>query len=378
MRPRNLPGGLIPAAGLILGLAAGAGASPHAGHAAPFHSPQSRFVTRVPTAADLYDRSLDADDHFSYRGRQVTNYWRSGRLAAVIVSHRARDLRRLDYLAPERLQGRKFISDGRQEWQYDPGQRVVRHRLLAPNADAVADAAAAYALLKTNYLVSVLPQKQTWANRKVFLLTITRRNNHLLARKLWIDAATGLALKRESYREATEEGKPSKPLAKLTVTVAYTDINFRPNLTRDVFDPARLTRPGVRVLEEKRDAETPISVTSVPRRLGGWLTPTSLAGYQLVGAALTSGKRPLLHLRYSDGLNLVSLFEQRRTETRQPTRVPRAMRPLRVGSLQGHIISHASLTAINWDTDAFNLTLMGEIAQRTLQQLAAAVGDRRP
>ena len=121
-----------------------------------------------------------------------------------------------------------------------------------------------------------------------------------------------------------------------------------------------------------------MDVDAVPRQLGGWLTPASLAGYQLVGAAITGGRQPLLHLRYSDGLNLVSLFEQRRTQTRQPTRVPRAMRPLRVGDLPGHVISHASLTAINWDTAAFNLTLMGEIAQRTLQQLAATVDARRP
>lgn len=372
MRPRNLWIGL---AGLILAASA-AGAAPRTARPKKNGGPRPHFVTRIPTAAGLYDRSLDADDHFSYRGRQVTNYWRSGRLVAVIVSHRAPDQRRLDYLAPERLQGRKFLSDGRQEWQYDPRQRVINHRTLAPNTDAVADAAAAYALLKTNYLVAVAPQKQAWVGRKVFLLTISRRSNHLLSRRLWIDAATGLALKRENYREVLE-GKRLE--AKLTVTVAYTDISFRPKLTRFSFDPGRLAnRPGVRFVEEKRDSEQPIAISSVPRQLGGWLTPASLAGYKLVGAAITRGNRPLLHLRYSDGLNLVSLFEQRRTQTRQPTRVPRAMRPLKVGTVPGHVISHASLTAINWDTPALNLTLMGEIAQRTLQQLAATVGDRRP
>ena len=374
MRLRN-PWERVGAVGLLLGVAGVVGVGPCAARPRTFHPTPPRFVTHVPTAADLYDRSLDADDHFSYGGRQVTNLWRSGRLVAVIVSHRAPDLRRLDYLAPEALQGRKFLSDGRQEWQYDPRQRVIRHRRLAPNADAVADAAAAYALLKTNYLVSVAPQKQVWANRKVFLLMVRRRSNNLLARRLWIDAATGLVLKRENYREVVE-GK--RPAAKLALTVAYTDINFRPQLTRFAFDPSRLTRrPGVRVAEEVRDAEKPIPLTSVPSQLGGWLTPASLAGYQLVGAALTSARRPLLHLRYSDGLNLVSLFEQRRTQTRQPTRVPHS-RPLQVGSLPGRVVHRASLTAINWDTAAFNLTLMGEIAQQTLQQLAAAVDGRRP
>ncbi|MBV9848520.1 MAG: hypothetical protein JO250_02415 [Armatimonadetes bacterium] len=379
MRPHSpLPRSAAAAAlGLMFGLTAAAPAAPRPARTSGSHAARPRFVTRVPTAADLYNRSLDADDHFSYRGRQVTTYWLSGRAVAVIVSHLAVNLRRLDYIAPERLQGRKSISNSRERWEYDPRRRLLYHYRLAPDADAVADAATAYALLKTNYLVAVAPQKQTYDNRKVFLLAIKRRRSGTLARRLWIDAATGLVLKRESYREAYEDRKLA---AKLAVTVAYADINFRPRLTRAEFDPARLARrPGVRVVEQKRDPEGPIPVASVPRQLGGaWLTPASLAGYRLVGAALTSGRRPLLHLRYSDGLNLVSLFEQRRTQTRQPTRVPGTMRPLRVGSASGHVVSHASLTAINWDTAAFNLTLMGEIAQKTLQQLAAAVGDRRP
>ena len=236
--------------------------------------------------------------------------------------------------------------------------------------------AAAYALLKTNYLVAVVPQKQTWANRKVFLLTIRRRSNHLLARKLWMDAATGQVLKRESYRDLFEGGEWQ---AKLAVTVAYTDINFHPSQTRISFDPARLARPAEsarRGGSARRREAGPRLV--VPRQLGGWLTPASLAGYRLVGAAVTerqaASAAPAL-LRWPEpGLAV------RAAAHADPaaTRVPGTMRPLRVGSLQGHVISHASLTAINWDTAAFNLTLMGEIAQRTLQQLAATGMTGRP
>ena len=377
MQPHNVLLRRAGAAGSALALMLPASAAPRA---LPLHhnvprASQARFVMRVPTAADLYGRSLNADDYFSYRGRQITTNWRSGQSAAVIVSHRAPNLHRLDYVSPESLQGRKSLSDGRQEWRYDPRRRLVYHLRLDPNADAVADAAAAYTLLKANYNVAVIPQKQIWANRKVFLLTIQRRSNHLPVRKLWIDAATGLVLKRESYRAISEGGRVA---AKLSVTVAFTEISFRPHLTRAAFDHVRLARPGTPVSEEKAGAENPIPLASVSRQLGGaWLTPPSLAGYRLVSAAVTNGPRPRLHLRYSDGLNLVSLFELRRTTTHLPTRVPHS-RPLQVGRLSGRVVHRASLTAINWDSSVFNLTLMGEIAQKTLLQLAAAVGDHHP
>ena len=319
-------------------------------------------VPRPPNAATLYKRSLKADDLYSYRGRQITTYWRTGRAVAVIVAHRAPALRRIDYLAPDSRRGSSVVTDGAQEWQYDARRRELQHRRLAPDADAVADAAEGYDLLRSNYVLQVLPQARTWADRKVFLLTITRRSNRTTARKLWVDVATGVVLKRESYRE---DGK-------LALTVAFSDVSYRAPLPRGLFDLSSLSaRPGVKTVEERANGESSVSLGVVARQLGGAArAPARLAGYRLVSAALTpEGKT--LHLRYSDGLNLVSLFEQRRTQLRRPTRVPPAMRPTHVGRRDGYVSHHAALTALNWDTGALNLTLMGEIAESALQGLAA-------
>ncbi len=330
--------------------------------AAPLPAPA---VPHLPTAAALYQRSLNADDLYSYRGRQITTYWRSGRAVAVIVSHRAPSLRRIDYLAPDAQRGRSWVSDETQEWQFDPEKKQLLHRRLAPNADAVADAAARYDLLRANYILQVVPQAKTWADRKAFVVTITRKADRTPARRLWIDAASGVVLKRESYRE---DGK-------LALTVAYSDINFHVPLPRAVFDLSALaSRPGVRQIEEKPSAETTQPLASVGKLLGGKaVAPGSLAGYQLVSAALAgSGARPLLHLRYSDGLNLVSLFEQPRTQLKRPTRVPSAMRPAQIGRHAGYVSRRASLTLFNWDMGPLNVTLMGEIAEPSLHALALA------
>lgn len=334
------------------------GAAPR--RAAPDKPPT--IPARPPNAATLYKRSLKADDLYSYRGRQITTYWRTGRAVAVIVSHRAPTLRRIDYLAPDHLRGSSVVTDAAQEWQYDSRHRHLLHRRLAPGAEAVADAAESYDLLRANYVLQVLRQARTWADRKVFLLTVTRRFGRTTARRLWVDAATGLVLKRENYRE---DGK-------LALTVAFSDVTFRAPLPRDLFDLSTLAaRPGVTTVEERPSGEVTVGLGSVARQLGGKArAPASLAGFRLVSAALTrQGKT--LHLRYSDGLNLVSLFEQRRTQLSRPTRVPPVMHPTRIGRRDGYVSHRASLTALNWDTGALNLTLMGEIAESVLQGLAA-------
>ncbi len=333
--------------------------------------PLPSIPSPLPTAAALYQRSLQADDLFSYRGRQVTTYWRTGHTVAVMVSHRAPGLRRIDYLAPDAQRGRSLVTDERQEWQFDPRSRRLLHRLRAANADAVEDAAQSYDLLRTNYILQVLPQTKTIAERKAYVVTMTRKANRTQARKLWIDAATGLVLKRENYRE---DGK-------LVLTVADTDLNFRAPLPRSLFDLSPLARrAGVHLVEEKASGERALSLTSVRGQWGGTaVVPPSLAGYRLVSAGLsTDGAKPMLHLRYSDGLNLVSLFELPRTQTKKPTRVPASMRPVQIGRSAGHVSHRASLTAFNWDKGALNLTLMGEVAEPALQMLAAAAEEAKP
>ena len=120
-------------------------------------------------------------------------------------------------------------------------------------------------------------------------------------------------------------------------------------------------------------AETPIPLNTLAAQLAGKaFSPVNLAGYRLVGASTTVvGGKSLLHLRYSDGLNLVSLFEQKRIEARKPT-VVKGMRRILIGSVPGHVVHRASLTTLNWDTATLNVTLMGEMGIDALRSLALA------
>jgi outer membrane lipoprotein-sorting protein len=342
-----------------------------AAHAHPKSSP-------IPTADQLYDRSLDANTYYSYRGREIITDWTSGHTESLIVSHLAPRLRRLDYVSPERREGLVFLSNGRSEWHYDPHRHEIDHYQLAPDAAAVADAAWDYSVLKTNYVVTVASRTQLWDNRKVYLLTISHKGTLKTARRLWIDTATGLVLKGESYEDFLEGGRQH---AKLAVTEDFTTIDFHPHITRALFDPSVLTRRrGVRIVQHPAVAETPLTLPSARHPLAGdWLTPESLAGFRLVSAATTQNAPQMLHLRYSDGLNLISLFEQHRRQTRLATNVPHS-RLLRIGLMRTRLVLKPPYTVINWDAPRVNLSLVGEVPLplRTLEQLALAINDRTP
>lgn len=329
-------------------------ASP-ARHPAPKHAPV------VPSAEAIFVSVLHSED-YAYKGKQVTTSWRSGTASEVAVSHLAAECQRLQYLNPVARRGRLLVSDGHQEWQYDPHSHTLRHRRLSPGA-LDDDDYLSYTLLRANYVLSVSPRPVTWAERKAYLVSIKRPGTLALARRLWVDAGSGLILKREHYGE---DGR-------LAITVAFTEIAYHPKISLALFNLGAVgRRKGVKVVELPSPWEAPVALASVSRQLQGKArTWPQLAGYQLIGATKTvvSG-RPLLHLRYSDGLNLVSLFEQQRTQTRRPTAVPGRL--VRLGTTPAHLMQRGALTTLNWDTQALNITLMGEGSLARLRRLAMA------
>lgn len=334
--------------------------SPHrAAKPAPKAPAAKVSAANVPTAEALFVKVLHSDDLFSYKGHQTTTYWRTGQTLAVLVYHRPYDDRRIEYLEPEAKRGRLLVSDGSQQWEYDPPRKTLRHRQLSPGAFEEDDLLS-YTLLRANYLLTVDPKPRLWADRKSYLVTIKRPQGRTLARRFWIDAGSGLILKRETFRE---DGKPA-------ITAAYTDIAYHGVFAPPLFTLAGLARTVHTV--ELPSTETAVSLSSLRTRLAGKAAaPASLAGYRLVGATMTKvGSRPVLHLRYSDGLNLVSLFEQRRTQPMRPTLVPPGTKAMQIENTTVHVSHRASLTTLNWDTAALNTTLMGEMGLTALTALA--------
>ncbi len=121
---------------------------------------------------------------------------------------------------------------------------------------------------------------------------------------MWVDDASGLLLRRETY--AGEQ--------RLLRMVAYLKLDLDPRSRLRAVDEARPGRgPRPSGTTPDRDASAVDETGRAALREAGWFVPEEMPGeYMLDGSfALTaSGTQPLQTV-YSDGLYTLSLFEQR-------------------------------------------------------------------
>lgn len=314
-----------------------------------------------PAAQALYLKTTSADSRLSYRGRLNTTYWRTGRVTSVIVRHMAPSSLRIDYVEPDSVRGRAVVVIADTEWTYNPSRLSLTHRPYVPHSS---ESSASLKLLQRNYILKVLPQTDTYIHRTTSILEVLRRSNRTMARKLWIDNDTGLALKREVL---SEDGK-------LTVTIAYSDITFHPQLTAANFDLSYVAKvKGWQQVDETKTAKVSVpAAQAMP--LAGVTYPLEAAGYKLVGSSIRQiNERQTEELHYSDGLELLSLFEQTRGRANKPTRVPSGMAPVTINRKTAHFIRRSSLETLIWDSGPLRLTLVGEANHDRMLAFATAV-----
>ena len=173
--------------------------------------------------------------------------------------------------------------------------------------------------LEEKYHVDVLPSERL-LDRPSTPLEIRRRSDGQVVEKLWLDDASGLLLRRESYVADGEIAAPAGSEAvgrrgddrQLLRMVTYLKLDLEPDARTDTSGrPSRaIAAPEVPPAPDRmRIGRTGQEALL----LAGWVIPKELpGGYVKRGAfAVTAQSSQPLQLTYSDGLYTVSLFEQR-------------------------------------------------------------------
>jgi sigma-E factor negative regulatory protein RseB len=202
----------------------------------------------------------------SYSGMQYVSTWREGRASSSIadVSHTAAE---------------GSVVSVRPTATGDVDPSVTPTTDLDPRL---------LRLLAAHYALSVAGTS-TCAGRPVQVVEAHQPGDGVVAGRFWIDAATALVLRRETFDRA----------GRLVRSSAFTMLTVGPQILA-VAPPAtlsdRLDTDGIDAL--RRD---------------GWQIPSVLAGdLELFDARMrTHGGERVLHLSYSDGLVTMSLFAQR-------------------------------------------------------------------
>ncbi|HHW13960.1 MAG TPA: hypothetical protein GXX28_03380 [Firmicutes bacterium] len=306
-------------------------------------------------AEQILRKALAAGASQTYTGTMVLFTWTtgSGDATVVRVRHRAPGQSRLEYLAANHEPYLVTVDDGIHHWHYHPADAVA---VLEPStALAAGGVQQSLTLLQHNYTLRT-GGRGSIAGRSTEIVELVPRGCSRPVQRLWVDQQTGVILRTEQYRF---DGS----LAALTVFTAFEPVA---SLPEDLF---HLALPkGVRVTR-RLDSAAPLKAlteeSGFPVRLPSELPP----GFVFAGAAVgRPEKENVVHLRFTDGLTVISLFEQAaRPFTRYRLEGAKAV-ALKSG--RGWLREECGGYVLNWTDGGINFTLVGEVPAAVLLRLA--------
>jgi outer membrane lipoprotein-sorting protein len=218
------------------------------------------------------------------------------------VWHDASGKVRMEIIEPAWLKGDLVISDGQTTWRVSSGGKVafqVDDKLRAPWDVKIER----FDLLAQNYKVTMLGREEV-AGRDCQVFSIEPYHDFNPSLKLWLDVRIPIQLRIESYN----------PDGGLAWRMEYEEIKFDEPIPSSLF---QLNLPkDCKVIKSMFDRQGPFKLSNLPTSLGfPALLPTVLPpGYVFDSAfVITSPKglgSPTLHLIYTNGVNVISVFER--------------------------------------------------------------------
>ncbi|HAM36316.1 MAG TPA: hypothetical protein DEB40_05630 [Elusimicrobia bacterium] len=253
---------------------------------------------------------------------------------------------------------RLLVQDGKTEWIYDPAKRKAwqgepcdpLYKRFGPDEEVDR--------LDENYDVAISTGGRV-AGRPVWLLELRSRRGSALARRLWVDRENFLVLRSEAYRS---DGSLAEALrvTKLGLGKAQDSGLFR-------FSPpagtvvVRREEPDYLALDEAKSS-------GVEPRLPSWL-PSGFVFESL--DVMRRGRGHVIHYRFSDGVQVVSLFQC-------PPRVrlglgKRRHERVKLATGKGTLARAAEGNVLSWSAAGWRFILVGSLAEKTLERMAESV-----
>ena len=345
-----------------------------------FATAQNALSDGAPTTAEILERLRLAQQQVSYAGKQISITWGpNGCMAheALIVhqppsthlvkpltliggedgSRRFSEFRRRR--EEQRGRGRRERFNGQMGSRFDRRFFFAQpyHRWIESMAQKGVE------LLTQNYTVAYDASEQI-AGHDTDLLTIESRFDGRPAKRIWIATDKGVVLRLE---ELDARGR----LQSLSV---YTQIDFRPETVAAKLAELQSTAQAQR---RKPPPTEDVNLSEAQEAFDHQLRlPAYLPqGFELQDVNLMRLRpEPTAHLRYTDGLMVLSLFEEF-TGKRHDRRRLRE-RGADVEKIHGepvHIMDRRHIRILRWYQGDMGFTLIGELNRSEMIQIAASL-----
>jgi negative regulator of sigma E activity len=315
---------------------------------------------RAADASRLLRLAIDAPNAVSFVGEvQTLELGESQTQAAVYrIEHRAPDLTRRWYLAPQSLYGDSILTHAEHRYSID----VRTNRVIVDENDAIDDQVAMddnFGLLTTNYRAETAPDESVAGQRCNVIILVNKHTGETVMR-IWMDAKTHLVLEKERYAAN----------GALTSQTRFSALRYTTSIPSQVFQvPSGLTRVnGSRRAQPSNDIGAAVKTAGFQAQNPRYLPE----GFLPVTGDVTdvNGVRTL-HLLYSDGIRTVSLFENARDVAVDLSHY--TAKPIRVENREAQYVEQGPITLLSWSEAGLHFALVGELSRSELVKIAASV-----
>ena len=251
------------------------------------------------------------------------------------------------------VQGVIVVSDGKKEWVYD------RARGKVWEGDPQAGSEDNFGLLAANYELGVSTAEAV-AGRPAWRIDIRSRSEARLSRSIWIDRRYTLILRSESYRpdgcllarsSITRQTIPAKPDPGIFEFKAPAGVKV-----------ARRADPDLMAVEQAKGA------SGLDPKTPSWLPSGYI--FESLDVLPYRGKK-IIHYRYSDGVNVLSIFQCPPRSRLSLSGKPREK--VRIGSSRGFLSWSDEGNVVGWTADRAKLVLVGPLSLNVLKKIAESV-----
>jgi sigma-E factor negative regulatory protein RseB len=308
-------------------------------------------------AGDLFDmlqRMSDADQEHSYQGTFILR--KSDSLSTLRVTHGKDEDGIWESLEALNGEPRKVVRRNNKVVSVFPDRELVTIRHNANKQALHPQLPEDIEQLELFYSISQLPDDRI-ANYPTLVVDLIPNDDLRYGYRYWVDKSTGLLLRCDLMDEDSS----------VVEQMMFTSLDYLPQAPASAFDLKKYEHYRQQLLDgpaadDSRDAPLQWVINTLPK---GFMltqstmrfTQSSLAENDLSAGQIgrASAKPDLLHLVYSDGLASVSVFIEKKQDSKK--------------HLQGAVTMGAVNAYGNYVED-YLVTVVGEVPKKTVRSMA--------